>query len=79
LIGRALNHTNVSTTQIYARLDLEPVRDAIDKSAALMFGSAADGGGQGYPSTQPPDYEVGGPESGPMERASISRPATLKA
>lgn len=38
LIGKALNHSNVSTTLIYARLDLEPVRDALEKNAALMFG-----------------------------------------
>jgi hypothetical protein len=37
LIGRVLNHTNVSTTQIYARLSLEPVRDALEKNAKLMF------------------------------------------
>jgi integrase len=29
LIGRALNHANVSTTAIYARLDLDPVRRAL--------------------------------------------------
>lgn len=40
LIGRALNHTNMSTTQIYVRLDLEPVRDALEKNAGLMFGIA---------------------------------------
>jgi integrase len=38
LIGRTLNHTDVSTTQIYARLDLEPVRSALEKTANLMFG-----------------------------------------
>ena len=38
LIGRTLNHSNVSTTQIYARLDLDPVREALEKNARLMFG-----------------------------------------
>jgi integrase len=42
LIGRALNHSDVSTTQIYARLELEPVREALEKNAALMFGSTAE-------------------------------------
>jgi integrase len=40
LIGRALR-TNVSTTQVYARLNLEPVRDAIENNAELMFGTPA--------------------------------------
>jgi integrase len=38
LIGRALNHSNVATTQIYARLDLDPVREALERNARLMFG-----------------------------------------
>ena len=36
LIGRALNHTNVSTTSVFARLSLDPVREALEKNAALM-------------------------------------------
>ena len=37
LIGRALNHTQVSTTAIYARLNLDPVREALEHNAALML------------------------------------------
>ena len=37
LIGRALNHTNVSTTAIYARLNLDPVRQALEQNATLML------------------------------------------
>jgi len=37
LIGRALNHTQVSTTTIYARLNLDPVREALEHNAALML------------------------------------------
>jgi integrase len=39
LIGRALNHSNVSTTQVYARLDLDPVREALERNAKLMLAS----------------------------------------
>jgi integrase len=37
LIGRALNHTNVATTQIYARMNLDPVREALERNASLML------------------------------------------
>jgi hypothetical protein len=43
LIGRALNHTNLNSTSIYARLDLDPVRQALEKNAALMMGAASGG------------------------------------
>jgi integrase len=43
LIGRALNHSNLSTTQIYARLDLEPVRAALEKTARLMLDKSGSG------------------------------------
>jgi integrase len=36
LIGRALNHSQVSTTQRYAHLALDPVRAALEHTAALM-------------------------------------------
>ncbi|MBI4001064.1 MAG: site-specific integrase [Nitrospira defluvii] len=37
LIGKALNHTNVSTTQVYARLQLDPVRLALEANAERML------------------------------------------
>jgi integrase len=41
LIGKVLNHRDVSTTAIYARLDLNPVRQALDRNAAKMLEAAA--------------------------------------
>ncbi len=38
LIGKALNHSSVSTTQVYARLDLNPLREALERNARLMLG-----------------------------------------
>lgn len=38
LIGKALNHSNVSTTAVYARLQLEPVRLALEANAQKMLG-----------------------------------------
>ena len=37
LIGKALNHSSVSTTQVYARLQLEPVRLALEANAERML------------------------------------------
>jgi integrase len=37
LIGRALNHSNQETTAIYARLQLDPVRAALDANARKML------------------------------------------
>jgi integrase len=38
LIGRALNHTQTVTTARYAHLALDPVRAALEQTAALMVG-----------------------------------------
>ena len=37
MIGRTLAHKNVSTTAIYARLNLDPVRESMQKAASAMF------------------------------------------
>ena len=41
LIGKVLNHSDVSTTAIYARLNLSPVRQALERNATKMLGAAA--------------------------------------
>jgi integrase len=37
MIGRTLAHKNVSTTAIYARLNLDPVRESMQKAATAML------------------------------------------
>jgi len=37
LIGKVLNHSDVSTTVIYARLSLDPVRQALERHASKML------------------------------------------
>ena len=37
VIGKSLNHKSQSTTQIYARIDLDPVRSSMEKAAAAML------------------------------------------
>jgi integrase len=44
LIGRALNHSNVSTTAIYARLNLDPVREALEHNAKMMIAVSSKSG-----------------------------------
>ena len=41
LIGKVLNHRDVSTTAIYARLNLDPVRQALERHATKMLEAAA--------------------------------------
>lgn len=43
VIGKALGHTNTSTTAIYARVNLDPVRAAVDVAAAAMLAAAKKG------------------------------------
>lgn len=40
LIGKSLNHQDPQSTAIYARLDLDPVRESVDRAASAMFQAA---------------------------------------
>ena len=40
IIGKSLNHKNQNTTAIYARLDLDPVRDSVNKATSAMMKAA---------------------------------------
>lgn len=40
LIGKSLNHRDAKSTQIYARLDLDPVRQAVTRATSAMFEAA---------------------------------------
>ncbi len=37
IIGKSLNHKNQNTTAIYARLDLDPVRDSVNKATSAIL------------------------------------------
>jgi integrase len=36
-IGKSLGHRNLATTQIYSRLDLDPVRQAVETATSAML------------------------------------------
>lgn len=40
IIGKSLNHKNQNTTAIYARLDLDPVRDSVNTATSAMLTAA---------------------------------------
>ena len=40
LIGKGLNHQDSQSTAIYARLDLDSVRQSVDRATSAMFEAA---------------------------------------
>jgi len=40
VIGKSLNHQNTSTTAIYARMDLDPVRESVDRATSAILVAA---------------------------------------
>ena len=40
LIGKSLNHQSAQSTQVYARLDLDPVRQSVERATSAMFEAA---------------------------------------
>lgn len=45
IVGKTLGHTRPETTQIYARLQLDPIRDSVDKATTAMLMAAGKTGG----------------------------------
>lgn len=37
IIGRSLNHSSIQSTQVYARLSIEPVRESIEKASSALL------------------------------------------
>lgn len=37
VIGKSLSHKNMASTQIYSRLDIDPVRDAMQTATSAIF------------------------------------------
>jgi hypothetical protein len=42
VIGKSLNHKSTQTTAIYARLDLDPVRESMQRATQAIIAAAAD-------------------------------------
>lgn len=40
IIGKSLNHKSQATTAIYARLDLDPVRESMQRATSAMLAAA---------------------------------------
>ncbi|MFM0063032.1 tyrosine-type recombinase/integrase [Paraburkholderia aspalathi] len=44
VIGKSLNHRTVTATAIYARLNLDPVRDSVNRATSAMMAAVGDAG-----------------------------------
>ena len=53
LIQKVLNHSSLAVTQVYARLDVTPIRRALEEQSVRMLGSLLPA-----PATPPPDRDV---------------------
>ena len=42
MIGKVLGHTGLQNTAIYARLNMAPVRTALDKHAGMLLGTVVE-------------------------------------
>lgn len=40
IVGKSLNHKSINTTAIYARLDLDPVRESVERATGAMLAAA---------------------------------------
>ena len=40
VIGKTLGHADLKSTQVYSRLQLDPVKEAVGKSAGAMLSAA---------------------------------------
>jgi len=70
LIGRVLNHSQPSATAIYARVDLEPVRAALEANAQAMLGGVTAGENEQRRATEPGARRPARPASATRTRPS---------
>jgi hypothetical protein len=61
IIGKTLGHTSLSATQVYARLDLDPVRRAVEVATTAMLTAAGIQQQPALPATEPVNQQVDQP------------------
>lgn len=67
IIGRSLGHTSLQATQVYARLDLDPVRASIQAATKAMRRAEATRQSQGSNGTLANETSVGTPKEDPQQ------------